>query len=90
MFFDEAIRQVGAAMRAVTVDEAVGAGLVLIERQVFAEQADRLHRLLIERGCRRKRMPIAAQVVAHRRAWPDLGNQFVFCFAEHGRSPQVY
>ena len=44
--FDETVRQVGAAMRAVAVDESVGAGQVAIEDEILAHQADGLDRVL--------------------------------------------
>ena len=40
--FNEAIAKIGAAMRTLAIDQAVAAAEVLVEHQIFAEQADRL------------------------------------------------
>src|SRR6185312_158048 len=46
--FDVAVREIGAAMRTMPVEQAVMAALILIERQILTHQPHRLGRLLIE------------------------------------------
>ncbi len=71
-FLDDAAGEVRAAVRAVPVDEAVGAGAIPVEREILAEQAHRLHRVVLELSDRGDRMPVTAQQLAHRRAGADL------------------
>ena len=58
---DEAVRQIGAAMRTVPVDESVGAGHVAVEHEILAHQADRLDRVAVELVLGGDRHPVAAQ-----------------------------
>ena len=73
--------EVGAAMRAMAVDQAEAAAAVPEEHEVFAEQAHRLDRTRrqarigagIELVEQRRRLPVAAQQGAARRARADAG-----------------
>jgi hypothetical protein len=80
---DEAIGKVGAAVRAVAVDQAVVAAEVLVEHEVLAEEPHRLDRIGVELARTADRMPVAAQVIAHRGAGADLGDDAVFFCTQH-------
>ena len=70
-------------MRAVPVDKPVGAGLVLVEDEVLAHQAHRLHRRVVQLGDRGDGHPVAAQQLAHQRAGADLRQRSVLFVAKH-------
>jgi len=72
VILDDAVEHVGAAMRALPVDQTVAAILRFECDQVLAEQPDRLDPQLVDLGDRSKRMPVTAQQLAHRRAWSNL------------------
>ena len=74
---DPAIGHVGAAMRAMAVDQAVAAAAVAVEDEVLAHEADGLDRMAVELAGAADRLPVAAQQFAHRRAGADLGEHFV-------------
>ena len=84
---DEAIGEVGAAMRAMAVEQPETAALVLVEHEVFAQEADGLDRVVVELARAADRHPIAPQVVAHRRSRADLGEDAVLFSAEHAMPP---
>ena len=90
--FDEAVGCVGAAMRALAVDQPEGAAQILVESQILAQQADRLDGLVFELGHRGYRHPIAAQQFAHRGAGADLREKLVLRAVEHfvDRPPQKF
>jgi hypothetical protein len=74
---DPAIGHVGAAVRAMAVDQSEPAARILVEHEILAHQADRLDRNLVELTGAADRHPVAAQQVAHRRARPDAREQLV-------------
>ena len=76
--------QVGAAMRAVPVQQPVAAGRIAEQHEVLAQQAHPLHRarrvkLLDQCG----RLPVTAHQRAARRAGTGLGDQPVLLGGEH-------
>ena len=83
-----AIGEIGAAVRAGAVEQAVAALLVAEQHEVLAQQPDRLDRPvgageLIDQ---RRRLPVAAHQRAGGRARPDAGDEIVLFLAEHGGS----
>lgn len=87
------VLEVGAAMRALAVEQAVAARGVAPQDQVLSEQAHRLQRALghrrvepglefVEQG---DRVPVAAQKLAARRVRADAGDQFILG-GSHGRA----
>jgi hypothetical protein len=85
---DEAVGEIGAAMRAMAVDHAVGAGEILVEDEVLAEQPHGFHRVAVELADAGDRPPVAAQEIAHRGARADRGQQLVLRFRKHASPPQ--
>ena len=85
-FLDIAIGQVGIAMRAAPLHQAVAAAQVLVQDQVLAQQPHRLHRIVVQLRDRRDRLPVAAHQLAHRRALADARQQFILGLAQHGAS----
>src|SRR5438034_795221 len=70
-------------MRALPVDETECAPEVLVQNEIFTEQADRLNRPPVELRERRDRHPIPAQQLAHRRAGTDSREPLVVLLREH-------
>src|SRR5579871_5496297 len=64
-------------MRTRLTDEPVLAALRTVQREIFAEQPDRLHRLRIELDRDADHVPVATQEIPHRRSRADLGEPFV-------------
>ena len=64
-FLDITVGQIGAAVRAVTVDEPVGAAQILVKGQILAQKPDRLGTRVFQLGLGGERVPIAAQQFAH-------------------------
>ncbi len=82
--------QIGAAMRAGALDQAVAALVVAEQHQAFAQQAHRLDRpvagkLVDQRG----RLPVAPHQGAGRRGGAGAGDQVVLLGAQHARGPFV-
>ena len=79
-------REIGAAVRALAIEQAEAAGAVAKENEVLAEQADRLDRPRRQRRIdariefldQRRRLPVAAHQRAARRAGADARDPFVF------------
>ena len=84
---DPAMDEVGAAVRAMPIDQAEAAGQILVEDEVLAEQAHRLDRRLVELARAGHRKPVAAQQLAHGRARPDAGEHLVPGGGEHLAPP---
>ena len=84
---DPAVGQVGAAVRAVPVDQPEPATQVFVQHQILAHQADRLECNRIELARAPDRHPVAAQQIAHRRSRADAGEQFVLCGRKHAFAP---
>jgi hypothetical protein len=84
---DPAVGQVGAAVRAVAVDQPEPATQILVEHQIFAHQADRLDCNRIELAGAADGHPVAAQQNAHRRTRADADEQFVLCGREQALAP---
>ncbi len=85
-FVDPAVGERRAPVRAALRHQAVAPFFVLEQRQVFAQDSDRLDRTFIRQiAGHRDRMPVAAQQLARRRAGPDLGQIGVFFPAQHER-----
>ena len=81
-----AIGEVGAAMRAVAVEQAVAAALVAEQHEVLAEHAHRLGRPLLGKLVgERHRMPVMPHQRAAFGARPDAGDQLVLLGTHHGK-----
>ena len=82
--------EVGAAMRAVAVDQAVAAFLVAKQHEVLAEQFDRAHRpRSLQLVDQRRRLPVHPHQLAAGVLAPGAGDQVVRFLAHHGeRSPR--
>lgn len=78
----EAVGEVGAAMGAVGVDQAIGARAVFVEDEVLAHEPDRLRWPVVHLGHGSERHPVAAHELAEWRAGADLGQEAVLVFAE--------
>ncbi len=83
-----AIGQIGTAMRAAALNQAVAALVVAEHHEVFAEQAHRLDRpvageLIDERGG----LPVAPHQHARRRIGSGPGDQIILLGAQHGIVP---
>src|SRR5439155_23175012 len=74
-FFDIAIAQIGAAMFAMPVEEAVGAAEILVEDEILAHEPHRLCAGSLELAGAGNRPPIAPQQFAHRRPRPGRGQE---------------
>ena len=83
--FQPAEGEVGAAMRAMALDQAVAALLVAKQHQILAEQFDRLDRA---RACQfidqRRRLPVHPHQFPARLLGPGAGDQVVLFLAHHG------
>ena len=80
-----AVGEIGAAMRAVAVEQAVTATLVAEQHEILAQHADRLGRpRTVELLGQRHRMPIVAHQRAAPGAGPDAGDQLVL-LGSHGK-----
>ena len=85
---EAAVGEVGAAMRAVAVEQAVPAALVAEQHEVLAQHAHRLGRPLGRQLVgERHRMPVVAHQRAALGARPDAGDQLVLLGAHHGWLP---
>ena len=73
----DAVRQVDTTVGAVPFDQAVLAGAVAVENEVFAEDADGLRGPGIQLGSDGDGLPVAAHQLAHRRAGPHTREPFV-------------
>ena len=82
---EPAIGEVGAAMRAAAVEQAVPAALVAEQHEVLAQHAHRLGRALGRQFVgERHRMPVVAHQRAALGAGTDAGDQVVLLVAHHG------
>src|SRR5262245_6561700 len=70
-------------MRAVAVEETVGAGLITIENEILAQQAHRFRRLVVQLGPGGDGHPVAPKQLSHRRASADLRQPPVLFVAQH-------
>ncbi len=70
---DKAVAEVGAAVPAMAIEQAVSAAEVLVEDEILAEEAQRQRARPLELAGAGDRPPIAAQQLAHRRAGAGLG-----------------
>ena len=85
--FHEAVRQVRAPMRTVPVDKPVVAAPVPEQREVLAEEPDRLHVLLRELRDAGNGMPVAPQQFSHRRPLASFAELPVALVTQHGCLP---
>src|SRR5207302_11509683 len=83
--FVAAEEQRGTAMRAVVLKQPDVAVRVAKADQLLAEQQDAQGVRVRGRHLRRQhcRYPVLAHEVAHRRAWPDSGDQLVLFLLQH-------
>ena len=88
---DSAIAEIGAAMRAVALDQAKTILVVAEQDQVFAHDADR-QGIAARRDFFRRRdgLPIAPQELAARRAGAGARQQIVLCLSQHDVSLSLY
>src|SRR6516164_5255624 len=61
VFLDDTVGQIGAAVWAVSRDQPVATGEILVESQILAEEAHRFRRLLRKLACAADRHPVAPQ-----------------------------
>ena len=84
--FEAAEGEIGTAMRAVAVEQAVAALFVAEQDKILTEQLDRLDRpLASEFVDQRRRLPIHPHQLAGRRLRPDPGDPVVLLLAHHGK-----
>ncbi|MGY4484544.1 hypothetical protein ACVWWR_003735 [Bradyrhizobium sp. LM3.2] len=77
--------EIGAAMRAVAIDQAVAPGLVAEQHQVFAEQLDGADRAIaVELVHQCRWLPIAPHQLSARVLRTGAGDQVVLLLAHHG------
>ena len=83
------VGEIGAAMRAGALDQAVAALVVAEQHEAFAQQLDRLDRPVGARKLidQRHRLPVAAHEPAGRRARTGAGDEVVLFLGEHGGIP---
>ena len=82
---ETAERQVGAAMRAVSLDQAVTAVLVAKQHQIFAQQFDGLDGPRpLQFIHQRRRLPVHPHQFPARVLGPGAGDQVVLLLAHHG------
>ena len=86
---DHAVHEIGAAMRALAVEQAKPALEVAIEDEILAEHPDGAGRLVVEFAERGDRHPVTPEQPPHRRARPDLRQQTVAILAEHSSPPPL-
>ena len=81
------VGEIGAAVRAGALDQAVAALAVAEQHQVLAQQLHRLDRAVGagEFVDQRHRLPVAAHQAAAGGARADAGDEIVLFLAEHGR-----
>ena len=80
--------EIGAAMRAVAVDQAVAAFLVAKQHEVFAEQFDGLNRPRpLQLVDQRRRLPVHPHQFSAGVLAAGAGDQVVRFLAHHGESP---
>src|SRR5882724_8105229 len=86
--FEAAERKIGAAMRAMTLDQAVTSLLVAKQHQIFAEHFDGFYRArplqLIDQ---RRRLPVHPHQFPARVRTSGPGHQVVLFLAHHGGGP---
>src|ERR1700688_934540 len=76
--------EVGAAMRAMPLDQAVAARFVAKQHQVFAKQFDGTHRPRTRKLLdARRRLPVHPHQLPARLPWPGAGDQVVLFLAHH-------
>ena len=86
--FEPSESQVGAAMGAVTFDQAVAALLVAKQHQILAEQLDGLDRpLVLQFVEQRRRLPVHPHQPAAGVFRPGPGDEIVLFLAHHGGCP---
>ena len=83
---DDAVAEIGAAVRAVPLQQSVVSGKILVQHQVLAKQPHRLGWRVVQFGDSGNGLPIAAQQRAHRRARADLSQPPVAFLAQHQAS----
>src|ERR1700739_3212056 len=86
-FLDIAIAEVGSAVTAMAIEEAVFAAEVLVENEIFAHQAHRQCAGLLELAGTGDRPPIAAQQLAHRGTGAGLSQNNPTAAPRAGRCP---
>src|SRR5215218_9580681 len=83
--FEPSEGEIGAAMRAVAIDQAVASGFVAEQHQVFAEQSDGTDRTIaVELVHQRRRLPVAPHQLAAGVLRTGAGDQVVLLLAHHG------
>jgi hypothetical protein len=80
---DEAIGQVRAPVRAMSVEQSELPAQILVEHEILAHQTNGLDRIGVEFAGAADRHPVAAQQLTHRRPRTHLGEKAVFLRTEH-------
>jgi len=88
--FQSAECEIGTAMGAMAIDQAVAAFIVAEQHQVFAEQLDRPHSArALQLIDQRRRLPIHPHQLSASVLRADAGDQVVLFLAHHGASPHL-
>src|SRR5262245_1391757 len=77
-------------MRAVPVEETIGAGLVPVEDEILSQQAYGFRRLVVQLGHGGDGHPVAPKQLSHRRASADLRQPAVLFFAQHRFGSSIF
>src|SRR5439155_82344 len=85
----DAVAEIGAPVRAVTVEQAVAAARVPVENEVLAHETHGQRRMLVELRDGGDGLPVAAHQLAHRRAAADAREPLVLLRAQHGRARRM-
>ncbi len=80
---DEAVAEIGAAMRTLPIEQPETAAEILIEHEILAHQTHGLDRVVVELARTADRHPIAPQQLSHRGPRPDLGQQPILFGTQH-------
>src|SRR5262245_28642260 len=78
-------REISAAVRTSTLEEAIAAAVIAEQHQAFAEQPHRLDRAVAgELICQRGRLPVVPHQRSGWRSATDTGDEVILLGAQHG------
>ncbi len=88
---DVAVGEIRPTMRAMTLEQPQVPREIAVEDEILAEDAACADGGFLQLTLRGNRVPIAAQILAHPRPRPNLGEKLVCGFAEHlsPRDPRI-
>src|SRR6266581_1740418 len=80
--------EVGAAMRAMALDQAIASLLVAKQHQILAKHFDGFYRARsLQLVDQRRRLPVHPHQFPAGVLWPGPGHQVVLVLADHGSGP---